>query len=124
MEELEFHLEVYGSVNEDGYVDDKSYKLLTWDLVSSPSNIPSWVNGIYEAKEWIVSDTGIITEQLTLTEEEQLEAKKEALYELNATLTPELIHLLSEDNNITLEDSKKIYGEIIKKYLDTIVERL
>ena len=40
-----------GTVAEDGYVNE-DYKLLTWDLVTDPSNNPSWVNGIYEGKEF------------------------------------------------------------------------
>jgi hypothetical protein len=40
-----------GTVAEDGYVNE-DFKLITWDLVTDPSNNPSWVDGIYEAKEW------------------------------------------------------------------------
>lgn len=39
-----------GEVDEDGYVNDSSYRLLTWDLVSQPSTNGAWVNGIYESK--------------------------------------------------------------------------
>lgn len=38
-----------GTVGEDGYVNE-DYKLITYDLVTDPSNHPSWVNGIYEAE--------------------------------------------------------------------------
>ena len=45
-----------GTVNEkDGYVND-DFNLITWDIVLSPSNNPSWVKGIYEAQEF-----GVIT---------------------------------------------------------------
>ena len=37
-----------GTVDPDGYVNNDSYQLLTFDLVSNPSNHPSWVNGVYE----------------------------------------------------------------------------
>lgn len=40
-----------GTVSEDGTVND-DYNLLTWDLVTDPSNGPSWVNGIFEGKTW------------------------------------------------------------------------
>ena len=40
-----------GTVGDNGYVNE-DFKLLTWDLVTDPSNDPSWVNGIYEGKEW------------------------------------------------------------------------
>ena len=47
-----------GTVNESGYVND-DYKLLTWDVVANPSNKTSWVNGIYEGKEFEIPDNGI-----------------------------------------------------------------
>jgi hypothetical protein len=37
-----------GEVSNDNYVNDESYTLLTYDIVSNPSNSSSWVNGIYE----------------------------------------------------------------------------
>lgn len=40
-----------GTVSDDGYVNE-DFNLITWDLVTDPSNGPSWVNGIYEGKEW------------------------------------------------------------------------
>jgi hypothetical protein len=36
-----------GTVGDDGYVNE-DFHLITWDLVTDPSNNPSWVNGIYE----------------------------------------------------------------------------
>ncbi len=41
-----------GTVNEtDNYVNE-DFNLITWDLVTDPSNSPSWVKGIYEEKEF------------------------------------------------------------------------
>lgn len=40
-----------GTVAEDGYVNE-DFHLITYDLVTDPSNKPSWVNGIYEGKEF------------------------------------------------------------------------
>lgn len=40
-----------GSVSEDGYVNE-DFNLITWDMVTDPSNHPSWVNGIFEGKEF------------------------------------------------------------------------
>ena len=40
-----------GTVSEDGYVNE-DYKLITYDLVTDPSNGPSWVNGILEGHEF------------------------------------------------------------------------
>jgi hypothetical protein len=36
-----------GDVSESGIVED-TFNLLTYDIVSNPSNIGSWINGIYE----------------------------------------------------------------------------
>jgi hypothetical protein len=44
-----------GTVSEDGTVNE-DYQLLTWDLVTDPSNGPSWVNGIFEGKTWELGD--------------------------------------------------------------------
>lgn len=41
-----------GTVSEsDNYVNE-DFNLITWDLVTDPSNSPSWVKGIYEDKEF------------------------------------------------------------------------
>ena len=40
-----------GTVNDDGYVNE-DFNLICWDLVTDPSNSPSWVNGIYEGQTW------------------------------------------------------------------------
>jgi len=40
-----------GSVSEEGYVNE-DFNLITWDMVTDPSNHPSWVNGIFEGKEF------------------------------------------------------------------------
>lgn len=57
-----------GTVSEDGWVNE-DFNLITWDLVTDPSNHPSWVNGIYEGKEWNGEDKEIkIEENKDLTE--------------------------------------------------------
>lgn len=58
-----------GSVNEEGQVNDE-YKLILWDLVSSPSNHPSYVNGIYEGKEF-----NLFSEELNTQDIEELREK-------------------------------------------------
>ena len=45
-----------GTVGDDEYVNE-DFKLLTWDLVTDPSNNPSWVKGVYEDKEFFVGKT-------------------------------------------------------------------
>lgn len=56
-----------GVVEEDSYVKDDSFKLLGYDLVGNPSNNPSFVKGIYEAKDFVVYS------------EEDIEAQKRAM---------------------------------------------
>jgi len=40
-----------GTVADDGYVNE-DFNLITWDIVTDPSNHPSWISGIYEEREW------------------------------------------------------------------------
>jgi hypothetical protein len=40
-----------GTVGDDGYVNE-DFHLITWDLVTDPSNNPSWVNGIFEGQSF------------------------------------------------------------------------
>ena len=42
-----------GTVGDDGYVNE-DFNLLTYDLVTDPSNHPSWVDGIYEGRDFIL----------------------------------------------------------------------
>ncbi len=44
-----------GTVGDDGYVNE-DYKLITYDLVTDPSNHPSWVNGIYEGETFTIPE--------------------------------------------------------------------
>lgn len=45
-----------GDVSESGIVED-TFNLLTYDIVSNPSNVGSWVNGIYEGNSFGVDYT-------------------------------------------------------------------
>jgi len=45
-----------GTVSEEGYVNE-DFQLLTYDLVSDPSNPGSWINGILEGQEFIMPGT-------------------------------------------------------------------
>ena len=45
-----------GTVSEEGDVNE-DFNLITWDLVTDPSNNPSWVNGIFEDREWSITKT-------------------------------------------------------------------
>lgn len=72
-----------GQVDENKYVKDESYRLLAYDLVSNPSNHPSFVKGIYEAQDFIIYDTsfvgaGIKSNPPQVSEEEVQKQLKEA----------------------------------------------
>lgn len=71
-----------GTVGEDGYVNE-DFNLLVYDAVTDPSNNPSWVKGIFEKKEFNVSDPKKFEKEI----DEQLEmlqkfskATKESIY--------------------------------------------
>jgi len=61
-----------GTVGDDGYVNE-DYNLICWDLVTDPSNNPSWVNGIYEGRTWEIE-----MPDRPLTEQEQLVEAQES----------------------------------------------
>ena len=52
---------------------------MTWDLVTDPSNGPSWVNGIFEGKTWengndfSGEEEDVVVEVETLTEKQAKE---------------------------------------------------
>jgi len=54
-----------GTVSEDGYVNE-DFNLITWDMVTDPSNHPSWVNGVYEGRDWVLPNMA-----MGMTPEEQ-----------------------------------------------------
>jgi len=63
-----------GTVNEtDSYVND-DYYLITWDIVTSPSNQNSWVNGIFEGREFDVP--WIKKEQESIIKDPEVEIPK------------------------------------------------
>jgi hypothetical protein len=63
-----------GTVNEsDNYVND-DYFLITWDIVTSPSNQTSWVNGIYEGQDFKNPYTSCLDNKNTMSIDE---ARKE-----------------------------------------------
>lgn len=51
-----------GTVSEDGTVNE-DFNLITWDMVTDPSNHPSWVNGVYEGQEWTLPNFKSKTER-------------------------------------------------------------
>lgn len=63
-----------GTVGDDGYVNE-DFHLITWDLVTDPSNKPSWVNGIYEGQDFSIPG-GDKTLKQDPTSEDIVEAQK------------------------------------------------
>lgn len=60
-----------GTVNDNGYVNE-DFNLLTYDIVCDPSNKGSWMNGIYEGKEFdIVNNEEELKEQQIKEAQEQ-----------------------------------------------------
>jgi len=45
-----------GTVNEVDYYVNEDFHLITWDLVTDPSNHPSWVKGIYEGQDFEIKN--------------------------------------------------------------------
>lgn len=84
-----------GTVGEDGYVND-DFNLITWDLVADPSNNPSWVNGIYEGKQFEVAG------------EEEVEEKIETVVE----------------DTMTEEEAKKEFGKYLSDIIDNVGKKL
>jgi len=62
-----------GTVAEDGYVNE-DFHLITYDLVTDPSNKPSWVNGIYEGTDFRIPGNEMTEEHIK--EEQIKEAQK------------------------------------------------
>lgn len=56
-----------GTVGENGKVNE-DFNLITWDMVTEPSNNPSWVKGIYETKEWVSDDEKIVRREEMIDE--------------------------------------------------------
>jgi hypothetical protein len=85
-----------GTVNEDGYVNEDDYKLITWDLVGSPSNNPSWLKGMYMAEEFNLAYS---------TKDEEAKAKL-------------------EEDLVKIKNARKEYGRHILETIEKIGRNL
>lgn len=99
-----------GTVSESGYVNE-DFNLITWDLVTDPSNNPSWVNGIYEGKEW-----GEIKDETEVDKVDILE--KLQAYEVKMM---ERIHQIVTEHKVSPKAAYEFYlrekDELINEYL-------
>ena len=59
-----------GTVGDNGYVNE-DFNLITYDLVTDPSNKPSWVNGIYEGQEFTIPGVEEIVNENKLKEAQE-----------------------------------------------------
>lgn len=84
-----------GTVSDDGYVNE-DFNLITWDLVTDPSNNPSWVNGIYEGCEFeLKNSSGTRTKEPT----------KEEIKEAQEYYANEILNILDEiDVNVQVSE--------------------
>jgi hypothetical protein len=98
-----------GSVNEDSYVNE-DYQLITYDLVSSPSQPGAWMKGIYEAKTF---DVGVEEEAPKIDETKVVEEAREKYYKKLKGILDEF--KTSKLNEGTFGDrlEKNIYNLII-----------
>ncbi len=67
-----------GTVGDDGYVNE-DFHLITWDLVTDPSNNPSWVNGIYEGQSFTIP--GVTNNMSDGPTEEQIKDAQKAYFD-------------------------------------------
>lgn len=56
-----------GTVSNEGYVNE-DYNLICWDVVTDPSNNPSWVKGIYEGQEFFTPEEKARSEEKMIDE--------------------------------------------------------
>ena len=78
-----------GRVNED-------LDLKTWDVVDSPSNIGSWVNGILEGVDFDEFDINELKQKIVMLEQENL-TYKEKLEEIKKEISKKYYKELTED---------------------------
>lgn len=116
-----------GSVDEDGYVNDKNYKLITWDIVGRPSNNPSWVKGIYEGAEWSLESGKMLAEgddeeNHDAEHHEEDEKDKEKHHEEKEKFFEELKDLMkSSVVKMDKEDFKSIIKDAMKDAMSDIL---
>lgn len=67
-----------GTVGDDGYVNE-DFHLITWDLVTDPSNNPSWVNGIYEGQEFQMVGIGSVNQ--VIPDENKIKEAQKAYFD-------------------------------------------
>lgn len=106
-----------GTVNENGYVNE-DYKLITFDIVANPSNYGSWVNGIYEGKEFEIEHIKVVNpeekeEEARLKEEERIREEEEKKKEEDKKKE-------DSEEELTLDQAKAEYKDYVAKTLKSM----
>ena len=111
-----------GTVGNDGWVND-DFQLLTWDVVSDPSNQKSWVKGICESKIYYVNESGIVVrEESVLTENQKKEAIADAISDSKEKIEEMANAVVQERLNKAEELLRDAQAEIIRlKPAETLV---
>ena len=95
-----------GTVGDDGYVNE-DFHLITWDLVTDPSNNPSWVNGIFEGQEFQIIGGSEKKEKEEPTSEDIKKAQKayfEYLMNTIDSMIPEAKSFKNRDVSYVVDD--------------------
>jgi hypothetical protein len=95
-----------GTVGDDGYVNE-DFHLITWDLVTDPSNNPSWVNGIYEGQEFQMVGIGSPNQTVVPDEAKIKEAQKvyfDYLMKTIDSMIPEAKSFKNRDVSYVVDD--------------------
>lgn len=125
-----------GTVGADSWVND-DYNMITYDVVSEPSNSPSWVKGICESKTYYVNESGVIVREednITLVDKEDAfkqmleEMKSEIKLMVEATIEEKLKTQEKKENIDGLGEmdestAKKVYTNILKEHIKHMFDK-
>lgn len=106
-----------GTVGDDGYVNE-DFHLITWDLVTDPSNNPSWVNGIYEGQEFAL--VGIGSENQVPDDESKIKEAQKAYFDYLMDTLNDIIPVKEDKmrkDQMEMLDLTMNYLKIAKKHI-------
>ena len=124
-----------GTVSEDGWVNE-DYQMITYDVVSQPSNAPSWVKGICESKNYYINESGVIVKSESIIPvNEKTDVINDALKEMqttieemvNATIEAKFAHLKENklpENTLDEKEAIKLYTNTLKESLKQTLSAL
>lgn len=125
-----------GTVGENGYVNE-DFNLITWDLVTDPSNSPSWVNGIFEGQEFQaipkkedkISETDIKKAQKYYAEYlnsflDSMIKEEDVIHKVTPATIKELAFIFKNYRVMTNKDDQHRFKEDILKWVLQIYPRM